>query len=191
MRSMGRYFRGGVLFAFLFAGLVAPATADPILMFLIGIAREMVITHGTSPGTSRAHVPVVPMPDLSRVYPGTSVDPDHLRRLIDDSFLYLGESQRREIFDSLHAELMNPKNVAVRGALIEYFAEKALSIRSAQLQLARMSWREKQRVAAEFKAELAVLSPEDQSQLGELLRSGLLPVPGDLNQLLLAAFDAR
>ncbi len=186
---MGRFLRKGVLFTLLFAGLVAPAAADPILMFLIGIAREMVISHGTAPAGSRTPE-ALPAPDMSRVYPGTSVEPDVLRRLINDSFLYLSDGQRREIFDSLHAALMNPRNAAVRGAMIEYFAEKALTVRAAQMQLAKMSWRDKQRMASEFKAELAALSMEDQEQVGKLLRSGLLPVPGDLNQLLLATFDA-
>lgn len=186
---MGRILRKGVLFTLLFAGLVAPAAADPLLMFLIGIAREMVIKHATDP--RREAPPEQPMPDLANVYPGTSVEPEHLRRLIDDSFLYLSDSQRREIFDALNAALVNPKNAAVRGAMIEYFAEKALLVRAAQLKLAQMPWREKQRLAAEFKAEIAALSAEDVAQLGELLRSGLLPVPTDLNQLLLAAFDAR
>ena len=184
---MGRFLRRGVLFTLLFAGLVAPAAADPILMFLIGIAREMVVTHATTPAGAR----VVDLPDLSRAYPGTTVEPDHMRRLINDSFLYLSDDQRREIFDSLNAALLNPKNAAVRGAMIEYFAEKALTIRAAQLKLAQMSWREKQRMAEEFKTEIAELSTEDQTQLGQLLRSGLLPVPSDLNQLLLAAFNAR
>lgn len=185
---MGRYLRSAVLFTLLFAGVVAPASADPILMFLIGVAREMVISHGSNPRATREEVP---LPDISKVYPGTSVEPDHLRRLIDDSFLYLSDGQRREIFDALHAALLNPRNAAVRGAMIEYFAEKALTIRAAQLKLARMPWQDKQRMAEEFKADIASLSAEDQAQLGELLRSGLLPVPNDLNQLLLAAFDSR
>ena len=186
---MGRLLRRGIFFTLLFAGLVAPAAADPMLMFLIGIAREMVVNHANTPASER--IPEQPTPDFSRVYPGTSVEPEVLRRLIDDSFLYLSDGQRREIFDSLNAALMNPKNAAVRGTMIEYFAEKALTIRAAQQQLARMPWSEKQRIAAEFKAELAELPAEDQAELGQLLRSGLLPVPNDLNQLLLAAFDAR
>jgi len=186
---MGRYLRRGVLFTLLFAGVAAPAAADPILMFLIGIARDMLINHATSP--ERARSPAPPMPDLQRVYPGTTVEPDHLRRLIDDSFLYLGDGQRREIFESLHSALINPKNAAVRGAMIEYFAEKALTVRAAQLKLAQLPWSEKQRMAKEFKAELAALPAQEQIELGELLRSGLLPVPSDLNQLLLAAFEAR
>lgn len=186
---MGRALRRGVLFTLLFAGVAAPASADPILMFLIGIARDMVLEHANRPPSSAA--PAVPLPDFGRVYPGTSVEPEVLRRLIDDSFLYLSDRQRQEIFDQLHAALLNPKNAAVRGTMIEYFAERALAVRAAQLRLARMPYSEKQRVAAEFKAELATLPVEDRDQLGQLLRSGLLPVPNDLNQLLLAAFDGR
>ena len=184
---MGRLLRRGVLFTLLFAGVAAPAAADPILMFLIGIAREMI----ESQAARASAPPEVPMPDLSRVYPGTLVEPDHLRRLIDDSFLYLGESQRKEIFDSLHGHLSNPKNAAVRGVMIEYFAERALTVRAAQLQLQRLSRHEKELMAEDFRKDIGSLSAEEQAQLGELLRSGLLPVPGDLNQLLLAAFEAR
>jgi hypothetical protein len=188
---MGRVLRRGVLFTLLFAGVVTPAAADPILMLLLGIARDMVINHAQSRGNRPVEVEQVAMPDFSKVYPGTSVEPEALQRLIDDSFLYLSSSQRREIFDSLNAALLNPKNAAVRGAMIEYFAEKALVIRAAQQQLAKMPYREKQRMAAEFKADLAALTPEEQLELGQLLRSGLLPVPSDLNQLLLAAFDSK
>lgn len=185
---MGRFLRRGVLFTLLFAGVVAPASADPILMFLIGVARDMVEKQAAR--TRAAPVPEF-MPDMSRVYPGTAVEPEHLKQLIDDSFLYLSDSQRKEIFDSLNAALLDPKNAAVRGTMIEYFADKALTIRAAQLQLAKLSWIEKERLASEFKSEVVTLSAEDQAQLGQLLRSGMLPVPSDLNQLLLAAFDAR
>lgn len=185
---MGRFLRKGVLFTLLFAGVVTPAAADPIVMFLIGIARDLIEAQITR---SRNAPAAQFVPDLSRVYPGTGVEPDHVRRLIDDSFLYLSEAQRKEIFESLNAALMDPKNAAVRGTMIEYFAEKALTVRAAQLKLAQLSSRDKERLAAEFRKEITALSDEDQTQLGELLRSGLLPVPTDLNQMLLAAFDAR
>ena len=184
---MGRFLRKGVLFTLLFAGVVSPAAADPIVMFLLGFARNLLESHlARSPGAPAPEF----VPDMAKVYPGTSVEPDHLRRLIDDSFLYLSDAQRKEIFDSLHEALSNPKNAAVRGAMIEYFAEKALTVRAAQLKLSQLSWREKELLANDFKAGIATLSAEDQTQLGELLRSGLLPVPSDLNQLLLSAFDA-
>ena len=183
---MRRFLRKGVLFTLLFAGVVTPAAADPIVMFLLGIARDMIVEHANRP---RVPAPEY-VPDMERVYKGTIVEPDHLRRLIDDSFPYLADAQRKEIFDSLDAALANPKNYAVRGEMIQYFVDKALTVRAARLKLAELPWREKQRLAGEFRKELATLSAEDQAQLGTLLRSGMLPVPTDLNQLLLTAFDA-
>ena len=186
---MGGSLRKGFIFTLLFAGLAAPAAADPLVMFMLGIARQIVEAHAARPA-DRSPAPEA-MPDMSQVYPGTAVEPEHLKRLIDDSFTYLSEHQRREIYDSLHASLSDPKNAAVRGSMIEYFVSKALTIRAAQRQLADMSWSEKERLAREFRTELAALPAEDQAELGALLRSGLLPVPNDLNQLLLAAFETR
>jgi hypothetical protein len=186
---MCRLLRRGVLFTLLFAGLCSPAAADPILMLLMSIARNMVYHHAMKPDSEkRLEVEIL---EPYKFYPGTMVEPEQIRRLIDDSFLYLTDYQRQEIFDSLNAELLSPKNAAVRGAMIEYFMDRALVLRAAQLRLAQMSWSEKQRMAREFKAELAALPAEDQAQIGELLRKRMLPVPGDLNQLLLATFEAR
>lgn len=186
---MGRLLRRGVLFTLLFAGLVAPAAADPILMLLMSIARNMVTSHAQKPDSEKLLESQIL--DTAKVYPGTMVEPDQLRRLIDDSFLYLGDRQRQEIFDSFNAELLKPKNAAVRGAMIEYFTDRALVVRAAQLQLARMPWSEKERLALEFKAELAALPPEERQQIRDLLHQRMLPVPSDLNQLLLATFEAR
>lgn len=158
-------------------------------MLLMSIARNMVINHAQKPDSEKLLENQII--DTAKYYPGTLVEPEQIRRLIDDSFLYLGDRQRQEIFDSFNAELLKPKNVAVRGAMIEYFTDRALVVRAAQLQLARMPWSEKERMALEFKAELAGLPPEEQKKIAELLRDRMLPVPGDLNQLLLATFDAR
>ncbi len=184
---MRRFLRKGVVFTLLFAGVVTPASADPLIMFLLGVARDMVEAHANR--TRSAPVPEF-TPDMTRVYPGTLVEPEHLQRLINDSFLYLTDAQRKEIFDSLNEALADPKNAAVRGVMIQYFVDKALTVRAAQIQLSELSWSEKERLAREFRKELATLSAEDKVQLGQLLHGGLLPVPTDLNQLLLAAFDA-
>jgi len=185
---MLRVLRKGVLFTLLFAGVVTPVAADPILMFLLGIARDMIEAHVTK---SRGAPAPEFVPDMALVYPGTTVEPEHLRRLIDDSFLYLDADQRKEIFGSMHEALSNPKNAAVRGAMLNYFAERALAVRATHARLAQLSWPEKQKLADEFRKEIVALPDEDRIQLGELLRSGLLPVPTDLNQMLLATFDAR
>jgi hypothetical protein len=159
-------------------------------MLLLSIARSMVRNHAEKPDSEKLLENQAFTFNTDKVYPGTLVEPDQMRRLIDDSFLYLGDRERQEIFDSLNAELLKPKNAAVRGAMIEYFTDRALVVRAAQLQLAKMPWSEKQRMALEFKSELAGLAPEDREQIGELLRKRMLPVPSDLNQLLLATFDA-
>ena len=184
---MVRILRKGVLFTLLFAGVVTPAAADPILMLLLGIARDMIEAQVAK---SRRAPAARPAPDMKLVYPGTTVEPAQLRRLIDESFLYLSEAQRKEIFDSLHEAVKDQKNAALRGPMIHYFAEKAVAVRAAQEKLAQLSSGEKESLAADFRKEIAGLSAEEQAQLGELLRTGLLPIPGDLNQMLLAAFDA-
>jgi hypothetical protein len=156
-------------------------------MLLLGIARDMIEAQVAKP---RRAPPARQGPDMALVYPGTTVEPAQLRRLIDESFLYLSESQRKEIFDSLHEALKEQKNAALRSPMIHYFAEKAVTVRAAQEKLAQLSSGEKESLAADFRKEIAGLSADEQAQLGELLRNGLLPLPSDLNQMLLAAFDA-
>lgn len=157
-------------------------------MFLISLGRELIESHVAA---REAAPSAAAVPETSDTYPGTTVRPEHLRRLIDDCFLYLSAEQRGEIFDALHAALLDPKNAAVRASMIEYFAQRALAVRAVQIRLAQLSTREKEALAAEFGKEVGSLPPEEQAKFGELLRKSLLPVPQDLNQLLLAAFDAR
>lgn len=149
-------------------------------MFLFRIAQEI----ASAPRPAAPPAPVE-RPD---VYPGTTVPVDVLRRLIDDSFIYLSQNQRTEIFEALHAELMKPVNFAIRASTIEYFATRALQVRSAQLRLAKLSQQQKESLAAEFREELKSFPDEEQESLRNVVEKGLLPVPADLNQLLLAAF---
>jgi len=174
----------------LLLGLAAPApAADPLLMFLLGVAREVIFA------AARRHAAVPPEPTepaaVASTYPGTGVEPAHVKRLIDEGFTYLSAAQRAEVFDSLHSELMNPKNAALRGPMIEYFAQKAVAVRMAQEQLANLSQPEKARLAADFRNQVAGLPDEEAAQLAELLRRQVLPVPHDLNEMLLAALEAR
>ena len=150
-------------------------------MFLFSIAQEI----ASKPRPAAPPAPVE-RPD---VYPGTTVPVEVLRRLIDDSFIYLSPNQRAEIFDALHAELMKPVNFAIRASTIEYFATRALQVRSAQLRLAKLSQQQKESLAAEFREELKSFPDEEQETLRTVVEKGLLPVPADLNQLLLAAFQ--
>jgi len=171
-----------LLFAALLACALPARAADPILMFLLGVAQEMA-------ASAIAHAPPPAAPEPGDVYPGTTVPPAVLKRLIDDSFLYLSQTQRGEIFAALHAELMKPANSALRASIIEYFAHRALLVRAAHLRLAGLSAGEKQRLADEFRDALKSIPHDEAEKLRTALERGLLPVPSDLNRLLLAAFD--
>ena len=176
-RALGRT----VFFTALLACATPVRAADPLLMFLFSIAQEI---------ASRPAPAAPPAPaERPDVYPGTTVPVDVLRRLIDDSFIYLSPRQRGEIFDALHAELMKPANFAIRASTIEYFAHRALQVRSAQLRLAKLSRTQKESLAAEFREELQAFPAEEQETLRGVFQKGLLPIPPDLNQLLLAAFE--
>ena len=124
MAFMARVLGRSLFFAVLLA-LSLPARADPLLMLLLNIAQTM---------ASLPPPPAAPIM-LPETYPGTTVEPAVLRRIIDDSFMYLSFSQRGEVFDALNAEILKPQNAAVRGPMIEAFTRKALEIRAAQLKL--------------------------------------------------------
>jgi hypothetical protein len=166
-----------------------PAWAlDPLLMFLLSVAKEVVVSASRQkPGVP---VPVPAPPEVTR-YPGTAVEPEALKRLIDECFGYLSASQRREVFDSLHATLMDPKNAAVRASMIDYFVSRAVAVREAQHRLAQLSAPEQDRLVAEFRSAVAALPPIEAEQLADLLRQGVLPVPNELGNKLLAAIDSR
>ena len=180
---MAKVLRRSLFFAFLLA-FACPVRADPLLMFLFSVAKEI----ATSPAFQAAASAPAPV-EAPATYPGTSVEPAILRRLIDDSFTYLSSAQRAEIFEALNAQLLKPANAATSAPVIEYFAQRALQVRAAQLRLARLSDSEKQRLADEFRQEVKAISPQELGDLRQVLERGLLPVPSDLNQLLLAALD--
>jgi len=172
---------GRSLFFAISLAFFSPARADPLLMVLVGIAKQIAAT----PAASQAEAPVV----IAETYPGTAVSPSALRRVIDESFTYLSAGQRAEIFDALNAELLKPGNAAVRGPLIETFAERARQIRAAQQQLEKLSSRQMQVLASDFQKEAKAIPEEDLLQLRDALEKNLLPVPSDLNRLLLGALD--
>jgi hypothetical protein len=173
---MGRAF----LFALLLAVALPARSADPVLTFLMGMAHEIL---------NQPKAAAAPAVELPEVYPGTTVRPALLKRLIDDCFLYLSAPQRAEIFEALNAELLKPANFAVRAPMIEYFVHRALQVRAAQVRLSQLSPREQEFLVDEFRQELKNLPEEQASELRGLLERGLLPVPTGLNQRLLAAFN--
>lgn len=163
--------------ALVLASASLPARADPVLMFLVGFARNLAESSmARSAGTRE---PVAPRP---ATYPGTSVQPTHVQRLIDDCFTHLSERQRAEIFETLNAELLKPANGLVRGEMIQYFAQTALQVRALQLRLNQLSAPGKDAMAADLGRTLAGLPAEDRRQVETIIRKRLLPVPSDIGE---------
>lgn len=186
---MGRLTRRSIFFALLWTCAAPALAADPILMFLLSAAREVIVAAAARGLAAEVAEPQPSVSASASAYPGTVVEPEHLKRLIDEGFGYLSGAQRQEVFDSLHAALLDPRNAATRGPTIEYFAQKALAVREAQARLSGLTQREKEILAAEFRKSVAALPKEEVAKLAELLRQRLLPVPSDLNELLLAALE--
>jgi hypothetical protein len=172
--------------AFATAFALPAHAADPILMLLLSLGRDLI--------EARVNAGVRPPPEeivWPETYPGTTVTPGLIRRLIDDCFEYLSSDQRDELFAQLNTVLLDPKNAQVRAALIEHFASRAVSVRQAQIYLSRLSSREKQALVSQFKDEVSLLPDDERKRFVEVVRNGMLPVPPDLNRMFLAALDAR
>jgi hypothetical protein len=181
---MAKVLGRSIFFAVLLACSSPSRAADPMLMFLFSVAKEVALSLKPVPDPAR---PVIePGPEI---YPGTTVEVGLLRRLIQDSFLYLSEAQRDEIFEALHTELMKPENFAIRAPAIDYFAQRALQVRAAQIKLSQLSSSQKHVMAQEFRKEVRGMSDEDQALLRDVLERGLLPVPSDLSQLFLTSLN--
>jgi hypothetical protein len=187
MKSLRRFLAAAGLALGLACASGPALAADPLTMLLLTIAREALFAAARDYLASRPEAP----PPVPETYPGTTVEPAHVRRLVDEGFSYLTTAQRDEVFEAFHRHLMDPKNAAVRGAMIEYFAERALAMRLAQERLAKLSHAEKAALAADFRKEVAALPEEEVAQLAALLRKNVLPVPGDLNEMLLAVLAQR
>lgn len=183
---MNRVLRNAVLSACLLAGVLctSPARAfEPILMFLFGMAREVMYDAFVNSQTQ-------PQPNsepLPAVYPGTMVEPRKLRELIDESFYYLSERRREALFQVFNDELIKPKNALVRASMIQYFAEHALAVRNVIDRLSLLSEPEMRALSAQFADEARKLPEKEREQLRKVLDEGLLPVPPDLNHMLVVA----
>jgi len=180
---MGRRLRQGLFFALLALACAAPVRADPLLMFLFGMAREMMYE-----GFVNSQKPRSPYDEpLPAVYPGTMVEPAKLRQLIDESFIYLSERRRAELFQAFNDELIKPQNAPVRAAMIQYFSEHAYAVRMVMERLSKLHESEMRELAERFVDQARTLPEKDREQLRLVLNEGLLPVPPDLNKILVVA----
>ena len=166
---------------------------EPILLLLLRMARDQAISTSIERGVgamrpeSNPSAPVfgymLPTEPVSK---GT--EEQRLRALIDDSFLHLTAAQRNAVFVSVQKILNDPQHSQDKPLIVAEFTVKANAFRDSYRTLDRLSSPEKRRLAAQARDEYRRLSSDDRRQMLDALQSGMLPMPRDLNAIMLAEF---
>ena len=172
----------------------APAqAADPLTLILLRLLRDKIITSGVESaveGASRSNVVAPRAPPGGADFSATfGLSDAQLRLLIDEGFVHLTSSQRNEVYVSVRRIIADPKNAAEVPAIIADLAIKASAVRQAHEQINALSFERKRQIAQEARAEYEKMPLESREQMASVLRQRLVPLPTDLNDMILAEFD--
>jgi len=166
--------------------------ADPVLMFVLGFAKNMIESHLEANARKPAPLPLNPLPPLPAIAykaPATMTN-DDLRALVEDSFAYLDRAQRAELLSGLEKTLSDPVLAAHRAAILGEFVAVARQVGFTHRQLDRLSSTQKRMLAEQFAANYRGLPATDQQALMQQLRQRALPLPSDLNEMMLTQLAA-
>jgi hypothetical protein len=171
------------------------AYADPVLILLLRMIRDQAISSSLEAGvTSLRHAPPPRSPAYGFALSSPPVprgsEESRVRALIDDSFLHLSGAQRDAVFASMEKVLNDPQHAQIRTQLVAEFTLKARAVREGYRNLDRLSHAEKRTLALQAKEEFRNLPAEQRHQLLEALQAGVLPMPHDLNAIMLAEFGS-
>ena len=166
--------------------------ADPLLMFLIGWAKNIIESQiEENAKKQRAAVPaatVVPIVTAPVAPPAPGpVSESDLRGLVDEGFAYLTPAQRAELLAGVEKALSDPANSAYREEILSQFANVARQAGYTHRQLDRLSNDQKRHLARQFAVNFKALTPDQQQDLLQQLRQRALPLPSDLNEMMLTA----
>jgi hypothetical protein len=165
----------------------APArAADPLLMFMLGFAKNL-IESAIEANAARPAPPLVLPPPAPLPKAPARMDSADLQALVDESFGYLTATQRAELLAGLDKALSDPANGPHRDAIVTQFVSVARQVSFAHRQLERLSPEHKQALAQRFALNYRSLAPEHQQALSQQLRARALPLPADLNDMMLSA----
>lgn len=187
--SLRRLFASALLAAVSATTSTSAAAADPLTLILLRMLRDQVISssiqsavEGASPGTPQKTEPIMipPAPyDLGD---------EKLRALINEGFVHLTAAQREEVFTSVKRALADPQHAAARPVIIQELALKASAVRQAHEHLNNLSYGDKKNIAVQAREEYVKLPEEERLQMIQVLQSGVVPIPRDLNDMILAEF---
>ncbi|HEX6827399.1 MAG TPA: hypothetical protein VF104_00315, partial [Burkholderiales bacterium] len=113
-----------------------------------------------------------------------------LRALIDQSFAYLTEAQREQVYAGLMKILSDPDNRAQRPQIVESFTRTAQAVRAAQQSLQNLAPGDKRALVRQAREEFLRLPAQERGQMLDLLATGHVPLPRDLTDMMLAEFSA-
>ena len=168
---------------------------DPILLLLLRMARDQVISSSVQAGVdSVLEEPQRPAPVFGYALPiqppERGAEEQHLKAMIDESFLHLNAAQRAAVHTSMQNILSDPRNAPIKAQILAEFSLKARSVREGYRQLDNLSSAEKRALAAQAKEEFKRLPPGERRELLAVLQTGMLPVPRDLNDIMVAEFSS-
>ena len=171
------------------------AYADPVLILLLRMIRDQAISSSLEAGvTSLRQAPSPRSPAYGFALSSPPVprgsEESRVRALIDDSFLHLSGAQRDAVFAGMEKVLNDPQHAQIRTQLVAEFTLKARAVREGYRNLDRLSYTEKRTLALQAKEEFRRLPAEQRHQLLEALQAGVLPMPHDLNEIMLAEFGS-
>lgn len=173
----------------------AAYSIDPILLLLMRMVRDHAISASVEAGVNslRQAAP----PQAPEFYYGLPATPEpqgnaeqRLRTLIDESLLHLSAVQRDAVFGALQKVLNDPQNAQLSPQILAEFTLKARAVREGYLQLDRLSYSQKKALVMQAREEFQRLPAGERQHLLEMLQSGMLPVPHDLNEIMLAEFSS-
>jgi hypothetical protein len=171
------------------------AYADPVLLLLLRMLRDQAISSSLEAGVTSLRQPPSPQSPaygfaLSTPPGPRGTEESRVRALIDDSFLHLSGVQRDAVFAGMQKILNDPQYAQIRAQLVAEFTLKARAVREGYRNLDRLTHTEKRALAIQAKEEFRHLPAEQRHQLLEALQAGVLPVPRDLSEIMLAEFGS-
>ena len=171
------------------------AFADPILLLLLRMARDKALSASVEAGVnSMQKNSTMPSPMYGFALPTPPIprgnEEQQMSALLDENFLHLTAAQRDEVFAGLQKILKDPQYAHDKLRLMAEFALKARAVRESYRGLDTLTYAEKRSLAAQAKEEYRRLPPGERRELLEVLQSGMLPVPRDLRDIMLAEFTS-
>ena len=173
----------------------AAYSIDPILLLLLRMMRDHAISASVEAGVNSLRQAAPPQaPTFGYALP-TTPEPQgnaeqRLRTLIDESLLHLSAEQRDAVFAAMQKVLNDPQYAQLSPQILAEFTLKVRAWRESYRQLDRLSYSEKKALVMQAREEFQRLPAEQRQHLLEMLQSGMLPVPRDLNEIMLAEFSS-